>query len=666
MTTIRVPDFPVGHDVCYDALSGEWVGHWPEADPRFYRPAHPSCGQRFLRVTDTGLVDDSDPRCHGWVSLRGMLTGTQSMRRRLRSTSEPDQAILPWSRLFPEEDLFALRDPPRYSVDVLLANELKAAVAAGAANVYREKPRTSPYRRVQAILDAVYAKQEQEHAKAVKLRLAFGKCRVGAPELDADLVRGCIQSVRSSSYASDMFHLFYTRCIGRGCEYHVSAFPSARASCDGLCPWCSIEELSLRVCCSKAVPQLRPALPRSALRAFFGEPGCTGEWCDATLDLAEFDAYQALRYNFTCRPECVSKFQFGPFRDIFASMPGAPPLRLGGSPCPASVTEIVCGYLGRRTLAFLLSPLFAYTCVDHPSALDALPYDGAACSMGTPDRRLRRMANVSHYYHVLSAFCLGHLARVETLVRLAQHVRDGLMRVMATLNTPMDPLAPNHAASHRLRLESWHYLYRAYHFPSEFLAAEYDRCIGSGAAAVWTQRNWHSAVSSMCIETTTSQVLGPLEIWYRVPIMTRWPATEWKQGPVAANLAVMGYTCHFKMLYGMAASSGPACEHSCSPDFFSAAVADWVEAVCASPRRSRKRERRHSLSAHPWTMTPETTRSYRHLIPYATESDSDETEPSYSPTPHPNYHTGDTTEDEMPAPEPFSPTPYPHEDTDIE
>lgn len=584
-------DFPAGCDVMYDAFSGEWVGHWPEADHAVFPPAHERNGKHFELVNADGSIDDSDYRCRGWVSLRGLLCGPQCMQRRLRSEIVPDTCILDFTRLFPEENLLSLQDPPRYSAHLL-----------------------------------------------------------SVPDDDTATMRRNIQSAWTHSMSSAFFHLYNFRCVNAGCERRLPDFPVARALPERACAWCKDDKLALRVCCAKAVPQLRPVFPRAFSRAFFAMVECDGD-CSAAApveDLTAFDAHQALRYDMTCRSQCFTKAFFDELRPLFAGLPGMPPLPRGTAPCPASVTEIVCDYLGRRTLAVLLSPLFSYVCEDHPSGLDLLCRTPLYAPLSTPGKRLQRIANMCHYYHVLVPFCLSHVARADSLRVLHHNLRDSIAAAAAAVALPMDIAAPNHAASHRLRMDSWYYLYRLYHSSAEFVRSVYESVYDAGAPARWSVYNWPLAVRAMCLVTTASASLEPLTMWYRVPIIARWPEMSWKEASSPCDAVLGSYTIHFKTLHGLNGASGPWCEPSCCPPFFTPSVAGWVEAVCASPRLSRKRSRRARLAARPWESTPETVRLHRLLMVYETESDSDQTLPSFSPTRHPNYN-GDTTDDDMPA-----------------
>lgn len=606
---MTIPDFPANHDVHYDATAGEWVGHWLEADPRFYAAAHERNGKRFIKRDADGTEDLSDPRCFGWVSLKGKITGPRCMRRMLKMELHPDACMMDWARLFPEEDLLSLRDPPRYSWRVPLGKML------GTPSVT---------------------------AKHHWLRAAF-----------------------SCSLFARFSHLHRPSCVLPACTRYIPSVSSTLACGSSPCPWCAVDELSLRVCCERAVPQLRPRLPLSMARAFFADTVCPGD-CQSEggrVELGEFDAYEALLYNFTCRPLCPTKSHFRPFQAIFATVPGAPPPPFGLELCPAPVTEIVCGYLGRNTLAVLLSPYHGYTCDVHPSGLDMLDGLRAPLKLSDATKRLQRIARVSHYNHTLSGFVLSHIARTSSLQLLDRHVRDTLSSAATVLATPMDDASANHGAVHKARLEAWSSLYHVYHDPEGFLFAVYERCFDGNCPAVWPLRMWPFVTRALCVTTTANRMLAPLRVWYSVPRMVHWPALEWRTTTMQADVTVGSFYVTFAALHGVAAGGFPWCQRSCVPPFFTSEIAAWVTTVCATTYTGRKRARRSLMMSDPWSISPENTRTWRHAVPYMTESDSDATEP-YSPTPHPNYPTGDTTEDEMPPD--FSPTRHPDEHTDTE
>lgn len=588
--------FPVGNPIVFSSKARCWVAYWPELP--------------LSRLSDTGALRDASFVMNelGWVRLNSAGVGVcpfvdmfpPATLRQLRASDPYMQGVINGAPLFPLEDLMSWRDPLRFSWRAHLA----AAVACAESGAWASNIRSIPARQ--------------------------------------GYIMGCSSAASRATFA----HLDRVACFSELCSRSIpdvcddsSAFES--------CAWCTGNEYSLRVCCAAAIPQRRPCAPRSDRRLFFMDLGCDWNPCDhdafgpacVPSDVPTFDAHQALAYNFTCRAMCPTKYNFNVYRAVFAPVPGAPPHPDGFQLCPAAVTEIVCDYLGRRTLSILLSSLFSQTCVLHPSALDfqdAYKLGGRMQTTG----RLRRIATMSHYYHVLTMWCLSHHARVACVTslihrcrRIVSDARNKLGVVPSTI-----PSNESHSDVHSQQRELWARVYRAFHQPAVFLRNLYlesmfDRAI---SCAVWSLVLWPIATAAVCGRNDSPLFLGLSRLYPPLP-------------------------------------SSACCVISCCSSLYTPECDAWVHRVTNACGRvgqiSRKRARVESFVSDPWSATPEATRSFRHLIPYHTDSDDSDVSPSspeLSPTSPANLlfptppcddeteaePTGDTTEEYEPAPHP--------------
>ena len=569
----------VVESIVYSGAVGQWIGCWPLAPVCLRRVSAPdgaSGGPPWV-VLDASHLQQSDLPVG--LTLSAL------------SPSPFFNGLIEGSPLVPRETLFTLRQPLRFSFRAMVARS--EAIFTGRGETM-----------------TVAAKQQYiYHAMHQSQAVAFA-------------------SLSSSSCPADSM-----------CPCYFRAAPVAHDS-PTLCPWCDTNEHCRRVCCKEAFSQRRPGVPRSPARTFFMDFACPGtashgSFTSANVSnaIAHFDTLQTLAHHVTCRPTCPSKAGFEWLSAFFTGVPGMPPSPLGIPVCPASVTELVCEYLGRRTTAMVLAPLFMYTCVMHPSALDLLPVTGPLVSCRTPTGRLHRIANTSHYYHVLTLWVVSHSTRVRSLRALSRQVLAVLSVAGESLVGDAEPMSSNHVASHRRRRKQWADLYLACHDPSTFLAEQYISLCGDSAnpgvplapvcvEAGWPMQLWPLAVSavSLCVS------LEPVSTVFFTRHVTHDGTIHWEPTCVRANVCIGSYHFCLSLLRAPGFGSDVRCEPSCIPIGYTQRIAEWVALVCARPRPSRKRARRLAMVTDPWSLTPESTRSFRHLIPYATESDSDATE----------------------------------------
>lgn len=589
--------FPVGNPIVFSSKARCWLAYWPEVT---------SCVPALVGFRDASLVMDEP----GWVCLNSSGVGIRpfvdmfppAMLRQLHASDPYMQGVINGAPLFPLEDLLSWRDPLRFSWRAHLA----AAVACAESGAWASSVRSIPARQ--------------------------------------GYIMGCSSAASRATFA----HLDRAACFAANCSRLIPAVCDDSSAFES-CAWCTGNEYSLRVCCAAAIPQRRPGAPRSDRRLFFMDLGCDWDLCDhdsfgpasVPSDVRTFDAHQALAYNFTCRANCPTKYNFNVYRAVFAPVPGAPPHPDGFQLCPAAVTEIVCDYLGRRTLSILFSSLFAQTCVFHPSALDAQDTHGLGGKIKTTGR-IRRIATMSHYYHVLTMWCLSHHARVACVTSLIHRCRriatDARSWVGFGVAPSTIPSNESHSDAHSRQRELWAHIYRAFHQPTVFLRNLYlenmhDRAVSS---AVWPLVLWPIATAAVCGRNDSPLPLGLNGLHPPLP-------------------------------------SSTCCVISCCSSLYTPECDVWVHRVTGASGRvgqiSRKRARVESFVSDPWSATPETTRSFRHLIPYHTDSDDSDvslsstelspTSPANLPFVTPPYDdeteaepTGDTTEEYEPEPHP--------------
>lgn len=553
-----MPRFPVGNPIVYSSKARCWLVYWPEIT---------SSVPTLFGFSGASLVVDEP----GWVCLtvtggavRHLVDMFPPATLRQLQTSDPyRQGVINGAPLFPLEDLMSWRDPLRFSWRAHLA----AAVACAADGAWASNVRSIPARQ--------------------------------------GYIMGCSSAASRATFA----HMDRVSCFSDHCLCSIPPVCDDSSAFES-CAWCTANEYSLRVCCAAAIPQRRPSAPRSDRRLFFMDLGCDWDPCNhdefgpsSTYPpgVRTFDAHQALAYNFTCRATCATKLNFDVYRAVFAPVPGGPPHPHGFQSCPAAVTEIVCDYLGRRTLSILFSSLFSQTCVFHPSALDfqdAYKLGGRIRTTG----RLRRIATMSHYYHVLTMWCLSHHARVACVTSLIYRCRHIVTDARNKLGVAPATIPSNesHSEVHSQQRELWALIYRAFHQPAVFLRNLYldnmhDRALSS---AVWSLVLWPIATAAVCGRNDSPLLLGLAGLHPPLP-------------------------------------SSACCVISCCSSLYTPECDVWVHRVTGACGRvgqiSRKRARVESFVSDPWSATPETTRSFRHLIPYHTDSDDSDVHPCSSP-----------------------------------
>lgn len=587
--------FPDVGSIRYSHRDRSWIAVWPLAPP-FLRPCAPPvfapepADAEWVQLSDVDCVDMKLPPTLRLSSLVGDV-GCETL-----ADGVP---------LLVQENLLALRQPVRFSF---------------AEQVERAKATVRRY-------EGLY------HDGHVSLPIVLRR----------SLVRDTLESTARAGFTS----LLAPRCSESSmCPCYFRDGP-VQHQFPSLCDHCSIYSYRLEVCCEEAIPQLLPAVPRSLARLFFMDYVCPGGSSHGNFSTAamakeinNFDTHQAMRYNMSCGPECRGKQGNDIFRAVFAplaSLHPVPPTACAA--CPASVTETVCEYLGRQTVAMVMAPLFGYSCSSHPSELDMLSATrGPWGPLPTPDSRIRRIAQVSHYHHILTLFIVSHQARVSALQRLHAHVGEVVRETFASLVAPPEYLLSNHVVGHAARRRHWLRMFNVCHDPSGFLRAMYDELDAEGTIecrrAKWTLL-WPLAERAIGIQSTPGAA-GAFFVY--VCLQTTELGRRWTRREVNANVVAGPIYLSLDLLYNPVPTSDVLCEPQCCPDGYTQEVANWV--ARASRRawsQGRKRARRQLLVCDPWNRV---FFGERPPVYDFAASDSEATQPYRVPS-------GDTTEDEL-------------------
>lgn len=593
--------FPQAGSIRYSFRDRSWIAVWDEAPECLHRCPPPvfapePADAEWVQLGDVDCIDMKLP---------------PGMRLSMLVGDVGTETLCDGVPLLVQENLFSLRQPLRFS----FAQQVERAKAT--VRRYEHLPVDAP----------VYL--------PMQLRRSF--------------VRDTLASTAALAYQS----IDTPRCDESAlCPCYFRDAP-VKHELTTLCGACKESSYRLEVCCEEAIPQRLPSVPRSSERLFFMDFVCPGgrghgNFSTAAMarDINSFDAHQALVYSMTCNPECVSKADHWMFRAVFAPVVRVDRVPIHCATCPAEVTELVCEYLGRRTVAMLMAPLFNYSCSVHPSPLDRLYPSSALASLHrlpwwrrTPDARIRRIAETSHYYHVLTLWCISHQARVDAVRALYVHVGEVITEAFARLVAPSESLVADHVLAHSTRRSHWLLLFQVCHDPSAFLRARYNELDAEGnrhcRRAHWSLLLWPLLVSAIGIQSTPGR---PSRFLMYHSVLTTELGRRWSPRIVLANVLAGSTYLALDLLHQPMSTADSLCEPQCCPDAYTQVVANWV--AITSRRawgRGTKRARRHLMATDPWNRL---FFGQRDEVFDSDGYDSDATEPYY-------VSTGDTTEDEL-------------------